>query len=82
MGRRKRTVVLEPSVIDYPKGRCGKVMFPSKKVGRVVARRAETRGQGSKKGRMDVYHCGPCDAWHIGHPKGSWRLRDETKESA
>lgn len=33
-----------------------------------AARRTETYGRGAKVGRMNVYRCGDCGRWHIGHP--------------
>lgn len=47
--------------------RCRKLSYASRKRAAATAK-AQTRATGEL---IEPYHCGPCHAWHIGHPPGT-----------
>lgn len=60
-------------------GPCGKRIYPSKSVGKKLARRVNQSG----RERAMPYHCTKCHGWHIGS-QGEWhrtRRRPKTLES-
>lgn len=56
---------------------CGKVVYCGKRHAKAQARRTETNGSGAKKGQIESYRCTAGDGWHIGHPAGEWRPREQ-----
>lgn len=49
------------------RGCTGKKVFTTRKEAAKVAKRIRSLG----RGHMQVYHCGFCEQWHIGHWDGT-----------
>lgn len=65
---------IEPTFVpDLERGCEGKQRFFSRQDAREVRQKLVKAGKLS--GRVDVYHCGFCDSFHLGHrPKVGWPI--------
>ena len=61
----------EPSVEavgERHRGACGKACYPGQSSAKAALRRLQERGKGRTwEGRLHVYQCRDCGAWHVGH---------------
>lgn len=48
----------------YPKGECGKVIFPSERIAKEAIHRRLNKGTGGATSLL-AYHCKVCAGWHM-----------------
>jgi hypothetical protein len=50
------------------RGACGKICHPSKHLAKSAMKALIGSGESvGDKGRLNVYYCDNCEAWHVGH---------------